>query len=379
MNNTASAAGNSTCFIGIDLHCDNAVICVKENIFCSDKGVVSKTLVNKRVSVIDGADKVMELLAPYCKGRQHIAVVESTYNWYFLADAFERAKWVLRIADPSTVSQANIKAADDKTDAAYLAERLACNSLKHYKPMAKDDRDLRDLCRHRMFTVQLRAQCKITLVNYYRNHLSRKVSADKLYKRLEDDFDTQGVLNTLSITEFESAYERQVVADALERIALYNHQIDRCDKAIHAACKDLELVKICKSMPGCGPVLSAVIATEIGDINRFATAGDFVSYCRLCATSKLSNGKSKGTGNAKNGNAYLSWALTEVANIAMRSDKTTRRVYDRLLTKAKGLRVKAIRTLAAKIARGLFQALKAGQPYNVALCFGGQALEADNA
>ena len=85
-------------------------------------------------------------------------------------------------------------------------------------------------------------------------------------------------------------------------------------------------------------------------MQRFKSAGDFVSYCRLCSTSKLSNGKSKGLGNAKNGNAYLSWAFTEVAQYASRNP-VIREILQRLLRKYGGLRVKAIRTLAAKIAR----------------------------
>lgn len=48
-------------------------------------------------------------------------------------------------------------------------------------------------------------------------------------------------------------------------------------------------------------MLSTIIATEVGDIRRFASAKNFQSYCRLAPTYKLSNGKSKGLGNAKMG------------------------------------------------------------------------------
>lgn len=39
----------------------------------------------------------------------HITVVESTYNLYFLADAFGSRNRKFNIADPSTVSQATLK------------------------------------------------------------------------------------------------------------------------------------------------------------------------------------------------------------------------------------------------------------------------------
>lgn len=53
----------------------------------------------------------------------------------------------LNIADPSTVCQANLNSSDDYTDAEYLAERLRTNSLKHYEPLNKNTRAVRDVFR----------------------------------------------------------------------------------------------------------------------------------------------------------------------------------------------------------------------------------------
>lgn len=94
-----------------------------------------------------------------------------------------------------------------------------------------------------------------------------------------------------------------------------------------------------------------------------------MSYCRLCSTSKPSNGKSKGLVNAKNSNAYLSWAFTEDAQYSSRNP-VIREILQRLLRKYGGLRVKAIRTLAAKIARVTIYVLNNKQPFNAAKCFG---------
>ena len=371
MNVTTSSNVAAAKCIGIDLHSNNAVICVKTTEFTPGKGMYSKTLATKTVSVVGGADKVMEFLRPFCEGQDHIAVVESTYNWYFLADAFEERGWTLNIADPSTVSQANIKASDDKTDASYLAERLCSNSLKRYVPQSKHDRALRDLCRQRMDLVQKRAEFKITLVNLYSNQLGKRISADSLFKRAYANGIENHKVDPDLFPEFDDLAVRMRVALMLENISLLNNQIYELDAYIQPRCKQLELAKVCQTMPGCGPVLSSVIATEIGNIKRFKTAGDFMSYCRLCPTSKLSNGKSKGLGNAKNGNAYLSWAMTEVANISLRSNKVAQKVFDRLLNKAGGLRVKAIRTLAAKYARGLHRALTKGEPFDIEYCLCG--------
>jgi len=43
------------------------------------------------------------------------------------------------------------------------------------------------------------------------------------------------------------------------------------------------------------------ILLETGPIERFAQVGNYSSYARCVPTNKISNGKSKGKGNAKNG------------------------------------------------------------------------------
>lgn len=369
MHNTISGATSTNkFFIGIDLHSTNAVVCIKINQLNKNGQIAGKKIWQGRISIMDNSDRLIQILEPYCNNTNHIAVVESTYNWYFLADAFENRGWKLYIADPSTVSQANLKSSDDYTDAEYLAERLRTNSLKHYEPLNKNTRAVRDQCRFRMDLMQRRASCKIKLVNLYRNHLSTKISADNLFKRIEAHLTETFLIAQDLFKEFTNENTRREVAMELEQIALLNRQIQELDERIRADCKENELAALCRTIPGCGPVLSSIVSSEIGKIERFATAGNFVSYCRLCPTSKLSNGKSKGLGNAKNGNAYLSWALTEIATLCVRFCPQCKRVYDRYINRS-GLRVKAIRTVAAKIARVLFHILKNKQSFNAARCF----------
>ena len=62
------------------------------------------------------------------------------------------------------------------------------------------------------------------------------------------------------------------------------------------------------SVPGFGPNLSMTILLESGAIERFDSAGDHASYCRMVESVRLSNGKRKGHGNRKRGNRYLCWA-----------------------------------------------------------------------
>lgn len=66
------------------------------------------------------------------------------------------------------------------------------------------------------------------------------------------------------LEEFKDPNIRLRVAFEVSRIAMLEEMIEECNAEIQKQCKDQELVKLCKTIPGCGPVLSAVICTEIG-------------------------------------------------------------------------------------------------------------------
>jgi transposase len=68
---------------------------------------------------------------------------------------------------------------------------------------------------------------------------------------------------------------------------------------------------------------------ETGDITRFKRASHYASYCRTVDSTRTSNGKIKGQGNAKAGNKYLSWEFSEAAHFCVRFDPLAQRFYQR--------------------------------------------------
>jgi len=113
--------------------------------------------------------------------------------------------------------------------------------------------------------------------------------------------------------------------------------------------------------------LGMTIMLETGEIGRFATVGDFASYCRCVSSQKLSNGKRKGQGNVKNGNKYLAWAFVEAANFAVRYNAQIKRFYQRKQAKTNG--VVAIKTVAHKLARACYYILRDQVPFEVDKAF----------
>ena len=145
-------------------------------------------------------------------------------------------------------------------------------------------------------------------------------------------------------------------------------QIHIVEKRAHRRIKSTPLYELVQSVNGIGPILAQTILLETGDINRFADVGDYVSYCRLVGSTRVSNGKHKGQGNVKNGNKYLSWAYSEVAHFAVRFNPMIQRFYQRKVAKTKV--PVAYKTVAHKLARACYHIMRNQVPFDVAKAFG---------
>jgi len=123
-----------------------------------------------------------------------------------------------------------------------------------------------------------------------------------------------------------------------------------------------------QTVPGIGNILALTIVLETGTIARFAHVGDFASYCRCVKSQRLSNGKVKGRGNAKNGNPYLGWAFVEAANFAIRFDAEIKRFYQR--RQSKRHQMVAQKTVANKLARACYDIRRDHVPFERSKAFG---------
>ncbi len=128
------------------------------------------------------------------------------------------------------------------------------------------------------------------------------------------------------------------------------------------------LFPLIKSIPGVGDILAPTIRLETGPIERFASAGRYVSYCRAVGSQRLSNSVVKGQGNTKNGNRYLAWAWVEAANYAIRYSPSIRRFYQR--KQARTHRVVALKAVGHKLARAGYYVMRDRVPFQVELAFG---------
>ena len=359
-------------YIGIDLHSNNIVVTVLRNGIDAKTGLLTSDKVwSGKIPLNCGLKEVQQKLEPFCS-QPHIAVVESTYNWYGLADLFERLQWTLLLADPTTVKSNMVKKSDDFTDATFLADRMRLGSLRTTVPLNRNARAFRDLVRQRCSLIQDRSRYSVKLINMLNNHLYLATKRTELEKAAEY-LTEHGELEPALLETIDNVHISTKVQTFLTSMRNLTEQIELVEERIAQAALDAPVrchtyIPRLMTIKGCGHVLATAIASEIDDIKRFPSARHFVSYCRLAPTERFSNGKSKGEGNPKNGNAMLSWALTELANFVIRCNPEAKRKFDKLLNKHK-LRVRAIRPIAAMLARAIFQMLKNDEDFDVTRCF----------
>lgn len=151
------------------------------------------------------------------------------------------------------------------------------------------------------------------------------------------------------------------VAEALDK------EISSIEKRMDGLAKEQPSYPLLQTIPGVGKVLAWTIVYETGPIERFRKAGHYASYCRCVGSQRLSNGKKKGEGNRKNGNAYLAWAFMEAANFAIRYSAHAKSYYERKCRRSHP--VVARKALAHKLARASYYVMKEQVAFDPAKAF----------
>jgi transposase len=269
-------------------------------------------------------------------------VVESTFNWYWLIDGLMDAGYqCVHLANPSAIKQyEGIKHTDDQQDAFFLAQMLILGILPQGYIYPKQDRPVRDLARKRLFLVRHKTAHILSLQSLIARCCAQRISASEIRK-----FTIENLQQLLQ--------EEYIVLSAqanLDTIVFLKQQIQRLEKAIKKKVKLNKAFQQLLTVPGIGLILAMTIMLEVGDIGRFPRVGNFASYSRCVSSQRLSDGKTKGHGNRKNGNRYLSWAFTEAAHLSRRYNENFRSYYNRKVAQANtSLATKALSNKLARI------------------------------
>lgn len=334
-------------FCGIDLHSNNSVVVITDE--------ADRILVSRRCP--KDLAKIVLLLEPHRTELEGV-VVESTYNWYWLVDGLKDAGFDVKLANTVAMKRYDsLKHSDDQDDAVFLAHLLRLGILPTGYVHPPQERALRDLARKRIQLVRSRTQHVLAVENIMARQQGNRLSSAAVKRLSSTTIDKLGLPDDVALA----------ISANVAVIETLNIQIHCLEERLLRGVRLRPEYALLKSMPGVGEVLATVIMLETGSIERFADVGKFASYARCVNSAHYSNGKKKGEGNTKNGNAYLVWAFVEAANFARRFNEEAKRFFDK--KKAKTNNVVATKALAHKLARASYHMLKEKQPFDVNRCF----------
>src|SRR6266446_1144979 len=333
---------------GIDLHSNNLVIGIMD-------------LDAKRVArgpVRCDLYQVVKFLARYKQRLEQVAV-ESTYNWYCLVDGLQALRYPVVLANPAGMEQySGIKHADDTNDAFFLAELLRLKILPTGYIYDANLRPVRDLFRRRLMLVHQRTALMLSFKSLYTRTTGQEMSLSEL--------------KALEIKEAQGLYDHpanQLIAGMqIKHIEQLSESVEKIEKAVLASARELPCYDKLITLPGVGKILGMTITMEVGEIKRFATPGEFASYCRTVEAKRTSNQKKKGANNSKCGNKYLAWAFVEAANFARRSYPDCLAWFNRKAAKTSN--VIATKALACKLAKAAWYVMTQDTDYQAQRMFG---------
>ena len=220
----------------------------------------------------------------------------------------------------------------------------------------KEQREVRDLLQRRLSLVQTASSQLISVQSQIWRSLGIRIATGELKK-------------TTFQNPLPEGYTSLAIQAGLTVYQAVQQEINQIEHVTYNAVKLSDEFKITQATTGIGTILGLTIMLETGDIHRFPGPGNDASYCRCVDSTRLSNGKKKGRGNAKAGNKYLSWAFSEAAYFAIRFEPLAHRFYERKKAKTNG--IIALRAVSRKLARATWMMLKHQTPYDAKLMFPG--------
>ena len=338
---------------GIDLHGRNMYACVMDS-----KG---KVLIHNNIKRND-FNYFLRIVDSY---RSDLTVAcESTFNWYWLADACENSgiNFVLGHALYMKAIHGT-KTKNDKIDSKKIAHLLRSNMLPEAYCCSPEKRPIRDLLRRRIYFVRQRAQLL--------GHMSSSVQVygqEPLTVKEKRKSDRKENI-TKRFSDATVQYAMAVDADLAD---YYDKIIKNVEKEILNKTRLLfsSTFNLLRTAPGIGEIIALIILYETDKINRFSTVKDFCSYSMLIPSDATSNGKKVGNQGSKMGNHYLKWALTQ-ATVLGKNRSVPLKKYSDKLTEKYGKR-KANAIFAHRLGIAVYYMLKTRTVFDIEIFLKGK-------
>ena len=282
--------------IGIDYHKRYSVYCV----------VDAEGEIRARGRVDHARPSQFAALVKKWPGR---IAFEATMNWHWLYELLEPelpAKNIVMANPWKTRIMADAESSKtDKVDAHFLAQLLRVKMLPRVHIPSKETRERKEVLRQRCFFVRQRTMM--------RNRIHRLLGGQHGLQlpQCSDLFGKKGLsfLENLKLT----APAGLLLKQQLEMLRTVQVRIKEDEAALEEMIDASAAYNHLLSLPGMGPILAAMAASEIDDVKRFKSSTKFCGYAGLCPRTISSGGKTYQGRLLRQCNKWLRWSFVEAS------------------------------------------------------------------
>jgi transposase len=274
---------------------------------------------------------------------------------YFAMSVLEEAGWRERAHWVHTAGiDSNRRQKNDRLDAERLARKLAAH---HLDPLPEawfpppEIRELRLRARQRCWLALLRTQAK--------NHMQSLLQMHGLLLPGSDPFGTEG--QAWLQQQKLPAPLGESIPQIQRLLKMLGEELKISEQYLAAVKKQFPQLILLQTIPGIGPLLAAVIWSELGTMERFPSAKALANDTGLVASYYDSGDVQVSGPITRQGSRWLRWALVTAANVAIQHPNPFARRYHRLRRGKKPNVAKA--AIAHSLARCVYGVLKHSCPY----------------
>ena len=330
--------------VGIDVHRRSWSVCI-----IREREIIWRGTINPRTK---------DLLAIFAT---HGVMAENSQIAYeiggcgfWIHDELTAAHFDVVVAAPCQIPREPTRIKTDARDSLELAMLLQGGMLRSISIPTPEERAVRDLVRTRGMLVGERTS------------MLRRIKAKLMFQGI--DYGDQNWS-----MKFKEWIRKQSLPLPMKQsnehlvflVDVLAEQIVVCEKEIVMALGETSsgVIGFYQSVPAFGKVTCAVLATELGDLKRFASPEKAVAFVGLCP-GEYSSGETIRRGRiTRQGNAAARTALVEAAWRIIKMDPEMKRFYNRLVAKKGGK--KAIVAVARKLLHRLWTMFQTGELYEI--------------
>jgi transposase len=306
---------SKTVFVGLDVHKDSIVIAAAE---------VGRAPARVVATVPHDWKPLRKVLERLGAPKAVSCCYEAGPTGYGLARALRAAGWDCDVIAPSKVpKKPGERIKTDRRDAVKLAQNHRSGELTAIVVPDEADEAIRDLERARDDAKRAERVVRHQLGKFLLRH-GRCYDGKTTWNERH--------LTWIRAQKFGEPAQEHVLADAIaavETATLRVEQLTARLREVTASWERMPLVRALQALRGVQFVTAVTVVAEVGDLRRFATAGDFMGYVGLIPTEQTSGEVRRRGPISKTGNAHVRRLLVESAWHYRRQPRMSKELRER--------------------------------------------------